>query len=83
MAQKKKAKAAARKPVKKVVKKKPVKKAVKRVVKKEVAAPHRPVTALECQVCGYRLIVDRKCGCAEEHMLVCCGQPMQKVETTI
>ncbi|MGB9906314.1 MAG: hypothetical protein ACPLRR_02875 [Candidatus Saccharicenans sp.] len=83
MAQKKKAKPAARKPVKKVVKKKPVKKAVKRVIKKEVAAPPRPVTALECQVCGYRLIVDRKCGCAEEHVLVCCGQPMQKVETTI
>jgi hypothetical protein len=36
---------------------------------------------LECHVCGYRLIVDRKCGCAEEHVLFCCGQPMKKVET--
>lgn len=83
MAQKKKVKPAARKPVKKVSKKKPVKKAVKRAGEKKVAPPPRPVTALECQVCGYRLIVDRKCGCAEEHVLVCCNQPMQKVETTI
>ncbi|MBC7350188.1 MAG: hypothetical protein H5U05_09470 [Candidatus Aminicenantes bacterium] len=83
MAKKKKVKRAVKKPVKKVVKKKPVKKPARKVVKKEVAPTPRPVTALECQVCGYRLIVDRKCGCAEEHVLVCCGQPMQKVETTI
>lgn len=79
MAKKKKAKLAPKKPVKKVVKKKPV----KRTVKKEVAPAPRPVTALECRVCGYRLIIDRKCGCAEEHVMVCCGQPMEKVETTV
>lgn len=79
MAKKKKAKPAVRKPVKKVVKKKPVRK----VVKKKVAEEPRPVTALECRVCGYRLIVDRKCGCAEEHVMVCCGQPMEKAETTV
>ncbi len=79
MVKKKKAKAAARKPVAKVVKKKPVKK----TIKKEAAPVPRPVTALECRVCGYRLIIDRKCGCPEEHVLVCCGQPMEKVETTV
>ena len=79
MARKKKAKPAAKKPAKKMVKKKPVKK----TVKKEVSPAPRPVTALECRVCGYRLIIDRKCGCAEEHAIVCCGQPMEKVETTI
>jgi len=79
MAEKKKKKPASKKPVKKAVKKKTPQKAVKKVV----APEPKPVTVLECQVCGYRLIVDRKCGCAEEHILVCCGQPMQKIETTI
>ena len=27
---------------------------------------------------GYRVIVDEACGCAEEHVLVCCGQPMNE-----
>lgn len=34
--------------------------------------------ALECGVCGYRVIVDQSCGCAEEHVLICCGLPMTK-----
>ena len=32
--------------------------------------------ALECGVCGYRVVVDEACGCAEEHVLICCGEPM-------
>jgi hypothetical protein len=32
----------------------------------------------ECGVCGYRLIVDEACGCAEEHVYVCCGKTMKK-----
>ena len=51
--------------------KKPIKKAVKKAVKK--AAP-----ALSCEVCGYRVIVDEECGCVEEHVLLCCDQPMTK-----
>jgi hypothetical protein len=51
---------------------KPVKKVVKKVTKKAKAP------ALECGVCGYRVIVDEACGCAEEHVLICCGQPMAK-----
>ncbi|HSA95278.1 MAG TPA: hypothetical protein VLJ16_04455 [Acidobacteriota bacterium] len=33
---------------------------------------------LECGVCGYRVVVDEACGCADEHVLICCGQPMAK-----
>ncbi len=83
MARAKKVKAASKKTARKTAKKAATKKVARKVVKKEVASPPKPVTALECQVCGYRLIVDRKCGCVEEHALICCGQPMQKVETTV
>jgi hypothetical protein len=38
----------------------------------------KPKNALECGVCGYRVVVDEACGCAEEHVLICCGQPMGK-----
>jgi hypothetical protein len=48
---------------------------------KAKAKPKAAVKAapkLECRVCGYRVIVDEACGCVEEHVLVCCGQPMAK-----
>jgi hypothetical protein len=38
----------------------------------------KPKNALECGVCGYRVVVDEACGCAEEHVLICCGEPMVK-----
>jgi rubrerythrin len=34
--------------------------------------------AYECGVCGYRIIVDEVCGCAEEHVFVCCNKKMKK-----
>jgi hypothetical protein len=34
--------------------------------------------AYECGVCGYRVIIDEACGCAEEHVLICCDKPMKK-----
>jgi hypothetical protein len=34
--------------------------------------------AYECGVCGYRVVVDEACGCAEEHIFVCCDKPMKK-----
>ena len=34
--------------------------------------------AYECAVCGYRLVVDEACGCAEEHVFICCDKPMKK-----
>ena len=51
------------------------KKAVKAVKK---AAPKRKAPALTCGVCGYRVVIDEACGCAEEHVLLCCGEPMVK-----
>ena len=38
----------------------------------------KSLNKLECHVCGYRVIVDETCGCAEEHVLICCGEPMAK-----
>jgi hypothetical protein len=52
------------------------KKAAKTV--KKAALKVKKAPALECGVCGYRVIVDRSCGCAEEHALICCGLPMTK-----
>jgi transcription initiation factor IIE alpha subunit len=57
--------------------KKKAKKAVKPA--KKVAAKAKKGQALECHVCGYRVVVDEACGCEEEHVLYCCGQPMEKV----
>ena len=34
--------------------------------------------AYECGVCGYRVVIDEACGCAEEHVFICCDQPMKK-----
>jgi len=54
----------------------------KKVAPKKTAKAKAPVKkknpALECKVCGYRVIVDQACGCAEEHALLCCGRPMTK-----
>lgn len=54
-------------------------------MKKAVAKPKAKVKpkakakpALECGVCGYRVVVDEACGCVEEHVLICCGEPMVK-----
>ena len=49
-------------------------KPVKKAAPKAKAAPK-----LECRVCGYRVVVDQSCGCVEEHVLLCCGQPMAKI----
>jgi hypothetical protein len=46
--------------------------------KAKAKAKAKPKTALECGVCGYRVVVDEACGCVEEHVLLCCGQPMGK-----
>ncbi len=46
--------------------------------KAKAKAKAKPKPALECGVCGYRVVVDEACGCAEEHVLICCGAPMAK-----
>ena len=53
------------------------KKAAKPV--KKAAPKKKPAPKLECRVCGYRVVVDQSCGCVEEHVLLCCGQPMAKI----
>lgn len=61
--------------------KKKVAKPKKTVKAKKVAKPKatkKKGPALECGICGYRVIVDQTCGCVEEHALICCGQPMTK-----
>jgi len=63
-------------PAKAKAKPKP-KKAVKPAAKKKVVRAKK-APALECGVCGYRLIIDEECGCATEHVLMCCDQPMKK-----
>jgi hypothetical protein len=42
-----------------------------------MASKTAPAKAYACEVCGYRVVVDEACGCAEEHVLLCCGQPMK------
>ena len=29
-----------------------------------------------CEVCGFSVIVDEECGCADVHEILCCGKPM-------
>lgn len=59
---------------------KAVKKTSKPVAKPKAKAKAAPKKGqpYECGVCGYRVVVDEACGCAEEHVLVCCEQPMKK-----
>lgn len=74
--------------VKKVkVTSKSAKKAVKKTAKKPARKPVAPVQEVKpvqkgfvCEVCGYRLIIDKDCGCAEEHVILCCGQQMKKFD---
>ena len=76
----KKKKAGAKKAVAaKKAAKKPAKKAVGRSVRIEAAKEAQPaLKGFECEICGYRLVVDKDGGCAEEHVILCCGQPMKK-----
>jgi hypothetical protein len=45
---------------------------------KKAPAKKKEKGAYECGVCGYRLVVDKACGCEEEHVIICCGEPMKK-----
>ncbi len=50
--------------------------AVKKTAK--TAAKAKKNDAYECRICGYRIVIDEACGCAEEHVVVCCDKPMTK-----
>ena len=58
--------------------KKAAKKTAKAAKKKKTTAKAKKGEAYECGVCGYRLVVDEVCGCAEEHVYICCEKPMKK-----
>jgi hypothetical protein len=45
------------------------------------AAPKAKKSAYECRVCGSLAVIDPLCGCAEEHVFICCGRPMKKAAT--
>ncbi|MDD8020960.1 MAG: hypothetical protein PHU81_07250 [Acidobacteriota bacterium] len=49
----------------------------KKSVTKKAAAYKK---GFECKACGYRLVIDRDCNCGEEHVILCCGQPMKNVK---
>lgn len=66
-------------PTKAKSKSKPKAKAKTAAKPSQKAAPKAPkAPGHECVVCGYRVIIDERCGCAEEHILFCCGEPMKK-----
>jgi len=71
-------KKAVKKAPKKTAKKAAVKKTKKAAPQKKVAAKVKKGQAYECRVCGLRVIVDKVCGCVEEHVLICCSKPMMK-----
>jgi len=77
---KKPAKTAAKKVTtqKKSVKTTAAKKTAKAAPKRKTPAKTQKVLKYECNVCGFRLIVDKFCGCVEEHVILCCNKPMVK-----
>ena len=36
-----------------------------------------------CDVCGFSVVVDEECGCAEVHEILCCGKPMTARKTRV
>ncbi len=63
---------------KKSAKPKAVKKTAKAAPKKKTPAKAQKDLKYECNVCGFRVIVDEFCGCVEEHVILCCNKPMRK-----
>ena len=49
---------------------------VKKTMKQSAKAKKND--ALECRICGYRIVIDEACGCVEEHVFLCCDKPMKK-----
>jgi len=65
-------------PAKKTTRKTAVKKTAKAAPKKKAPARTQKDLNYECNVCGFRVIVDEFCGCVEEHVILCCNKPMKK-----
>jgi rubrerythrin len=74
---------AVKKAPQKSVKRTAKKTAAKKTTAKKPAAKKTKIDvkkgqAFECRVCGYRFVVDQVCGCVEEHLFICCDEPMKK-----
>jgi hypothetical protein len=67
-------KTAAKKPAKSAARKK----TTKATPKKKAPAKTQKDLKYECNVCGFRVVVDEFCGCVEEHVILCCNKPMRK-----
>jgi hypothetical protein len=46
--------------------------------KPKTAAGKTAKSAYACKVCGAFAVIDPICGCGEEHVFICCGEPMKK-----
>ncbi|MFH0975428.1 MAG: hypothetical protein V1874_06560 [Spirochaetota bacterium] len=53
----------------------------KKAVAQKKSTPKKKTIAkkpkMVCGVCGMEVIVDKVCGCAISHPLICCDKPMQ------
>lgn len=56
----------------------------KAVPAKKAAAARKSLKgdSLECNVCGLVITVDEDCGCVEEHVILCCDEPMKARKKT-
>jgi hypothetical protein len=63
------------------VKKTPVvtKAAARKAPARKTVAARKAVKgdSLECNVCGLVVTIDEDCGCVEEHVVLCCDEPMK------
>jgi hypothetical protein len=55
--------------------KKTAKKPAKPPAKKQNGAKVKKGQKYKCEICGFTFTVD-ECGCYEEHIFICCEQPM-------
>lgn len=46
--------------------------------KPKKAAGKAAASGYACNVCGAFAVIDPVCGCGEEHVFICCGEPMKK-----
>lgn len=67
----------------KKAKKATTKKTAKKATAKKKTTKVKKGQAYECGICGYRVIVDQVCGCAEEHVFICCDKPMKRKRARI
>jgi hypothetical protein len=66
---------------KRAAKPRTAKKTARPAAKKKAPAKAAKDLRYECNVCGFRVIVDEFCGCVEEHVILCCNKPMRKRRT--